>query len=145
MRGTFSTTNLTRCARLGTQAHFLRIKNKTVGKAFFVSLVFANPVEMRRLNRDYRHKSYTPNVLAFRLAKNEGEIFICPQVAVKESRAEGVSLAARVAYLVIHGLLHLKGCVHGATMSESEKRLCKFFKLPEPDTTNRGAKNLLRN
>lgn len=145
MSGVFSINNLTERTDLGTQARFLRIKNKTVGKAFSVSLVFATPMHMRRLNREYRNTSYTPNVLAFRLAKNEGEIFICPSVAAREARAEGITRSVRIAYLVIHGLLHLKGCVHGATMTRSEKRLCKFFKLPELYTTHRGAKNLLRN
>lgn len=145
MNEQFSITNLTAHTALGTRARFLRIKNKTAGKAFSVSLVFAPPAEMRRLNRVYRNKSYTPNVLAFRLEKNCGEIFVCPSVAAREARAEGVSIAARVAYLVIHGLLHLKGCVHGATMTKSEQRLCTFFKLPEPDTIHRGEKNLLRN
>ncbi len=145
MRGELSITNLTRHTALCTKAHFFRIKNKTVGNSFSVSLVFASPSEMRRLNCVYRNKSYTPNVLAFRLAKNEGEIFICPSVAAREARAEGISVAARVAYLFIHGLLHLKGHAHSATMTKSEGRLCTFFKLPKPDTTHRGAKNLLRN
>lgn len=145
MSGVFSINNLTTCATLGTRARFLNVKNKTVGKVFSVSLVFAAPIPMRRLNREYRNKSYTPNVLAFRLAKDDGEIFICPSVAAREARAEGIALSARVAYLFIHGLLHLKGCAHGATMTQSEKRLCKIFKLPELDTTHRGAKNLLRN
>ncbi|TSC84433.1 MAG: putative rRNA maturation factor [Parcubacteria group bacterium Gr01-1014_17] len=132
MSGDFLIVNLTKCTTLGTRARFLNIKNKTVGRAFSISLVFAGAAQMRRLNRAYRKKSYTPNVLSFRLAKNEGEIFICPYVAAREARAEGVALSARVAYLVIHGLLHLKGYAHGATMIKSEERLCKSFKLPQP-------------
>ncbi|MDP3661436.1 MAG: rRNA maturation RNase YbeY [bacterium] len=145
MIGVFSVTNLTKHTALGTRAHFFNVKNKTVGKAFSVSLVFAGAAHMRRLNSAYRNKSYTPNVLAFRLAKNDGEIFICPTVAAREARAEGIALSERIAYLVIHGLLHLKVYAHGATMTQSEKRLCKIFKLQQLDTTHRGAKNLLRN
>lgn len=132
MKGDFSIRNLTKCTTLGTPARFLNIKNKTIGKAFSVSLVFAAPMQMRRLNREYRNKSYTPNVLAFRLAKDEGEIFICPTVAAREARAEGIAFSARITYLFIHGLLHLKGYAHGATMTESEGRLCKSFKVPQP-------------
>jgi len=87
---------------------------------------------MRALNRVYRKKSYVPNVLAFRLAESDGEVFICPEIAAREARREGVLPSARISYLFIHGLLHLKGETHSATMTQSERRLCKFFRLPEP-------------
>ena len=114
------------------RALLVRIKNKVVGKDFSVCIVFAGPKRLRALNKKYRQKSYTPNVLAFRMGKKDGEVFVCPEVAAREPRAAGIAARARVAYLVIHGLLHLKGMTHGATMSKSEKRLCAFFKLPEP-------------
>ncbi len=115
-----------------SRALLARIKEKTVRKRFTASIIFAGAAHMRLLNHAYRKKSYTPNVLAFRLGKAEGEVFVCPSAAAREARATGTPPAARVAYLVIHGLLHLKGGVHSATMTQSEKRLCRFFKLPPP-------------
>lgn len=145
MNGAFSITNLTRCTGLPSRALLARVKHAAVGARYRASIVFAGPVRMQALNRTYRKKSYTPNVLSFPLAKNEGEMFICPSVAAREARAARVSTRARTAYLVIHGLLHLKGLAHGATMTRSEERLCKKFNLPRPECLNRGAKNLLRN
>lgn len=145
MSARFSIVHLAKNATLPKRAILMRIKNAAVGKAFSVSLVFAGPARMRALNRTYRNKSYAPSVLAFRLAKNEGEMFIGPSVAAREARAAGVSASTHIAYLFIHGLLHLKGHAHGATMTQSEKRLCKIFKVPQPAHLHRGAKNLLRN
>jgi probable rRNA maturation factor len=106
-----------------------KIQGAIMGKNAPVSLVFASPAKMRELNRTYRKKSYTPNVLSFRLGKNDGDIFICKQVASKEARALGVTVSERIAYLFIHGLLHLKGMRHGHTMDSKEKKYVQKFLL----------------
>jgi ssRNA-specific RNase YbeY (16S rRNA maturation enzyme) len=59
------------------------------------------------------------NVLAFPLSKTSGEILIC-KAAAKPYTVE---------YLFIHGLLHLKGHKHSATMEREENRLLKQFGL----------------
>ena len=77
---------------------------------------------MRKAMR-YRYKKIsgkkTSNILSFPLSKTSGEILICPKAAKPYS----------VGYLFIHGLLHLKGRVHGATMEREERRLLKAFGL----------------
>ena len=132
MNSSFSITNLTRNKTLPQSAPFARIKNKTVGKKFSARLIFAGKERMRALNRAYRKKTYAPNVLAFRFTGNEGEVFICQEIAAREARREGILTSARITYLFIHGLLHLKGKTHSVTMTQSERLLCKFFRLPEP-------------
>lgn len=57
------------------------------------------------------------NVLAFPLSPTSGEILICKQKAKPFT----------VPYLFIHGCLHLKGLVHGATMEREERRFLKRF------------------
>ena len=93
--------------------NFEKIKNKVLGSDYELSLVFASDTLTRRLNRTYRGIDKPTNVLAFPLSKKSGEIFI------NRSRAKPFS----VQYLFIHGLLHLKGMRHGATMEQAEKKL----------------------
>lgn len=92
---------------------FSKIKGKILGKKFELSLVRASDSLMQRLNRTYRKKNKTANVLAFPLSKTSGEIFINPL------RAEPFG----VRFLFIHACLHLKGMRHGATMNRVEKNL----------------------
>lgn len=82
---------------------------------------------MKTLNRTYRKKSATTNVLAFPLGKNEGEIFMDLTVARREAPERQLSYQQYVRYLYIHALLHLKGFDHdtkraGARMDNEEKK-----------------------
>lgn len=123
----FSITNLTARPPVCPREGFRALVERVLGKQASISLVFASGARMRSLNRHYARKSYTPNVLAFRLGESEGEIFICPEVAAREACREGISLARRFAYLFIHGLLHLKGCRHGRTMEQQETALLSLL------------------
>ncbi|MFH1472829.1 MAG: rRNA maturation RNase YbeY [bacterium] len=98
---------------------FEKIKNVVLGKHYELSLVFAGDTLMRRLNRTYRSHDNTTNVLSFPISKKSGEIFI----NLSRSAPFGV------AHLLIHGLLHLKGIQHGATMERREKVLLRAFDL----------------
>ncbi len=77
-----------------------------------VSLVFVGDTVMRNLNRVHRHKDKTTNVLAFPLTDTLGEIFINPRQACREAQKFGVSYKERVALLLVHGMLHIKGLDH---------------------------------
>ncbi|MBI1974409.1 MAG: rRNA maturation RNAse YbeY [Candidatus Zambryskibacteria bacterium] len=90
-----------------------RIKNKILGKKYELSLVLAKDALMRRLNRTYRGKDKSVNVLAFPLSKTSGEIFINP------ARVEPFGTK----HLFVHALLHLKGMRHGAKMNKVEQQL----------------------
>ena len=91
----------------------IKLKNKILGKNYELSLVFAGDTLMRRLNRTYRGKDKSTNVLAFPISKNLGEIFINPSRA----RPFGVK------FLFIHEVLNLKGMRHGAKMDKLEKQI----------------------
>ena len=94
---------------------------------YSLSLVLCGDELARRMNREYRQKTYYPNVLSFPLTKEEGEIFLNIRKAEREARSLGVSARSRIAFLFIHGLLHLGGLDHGATMERAEMRLMKRF------------------
>lgn len=105
------------------------IKNDIMGKRYNLSLSFVGPTRAAKLNQQYRKKSYTPNVLSFPLDAENGEIVICPQVAVKEAGAHGLTPTDYVAFLFIHGLLHLKGLDHSDEMDKAENRYLKKYGL----------------
>jgi len=107
--------NLTkRPARSGP---FAKLKEKILGHDYDLSLVFAGPALMRKLNRERRNKDKVANVLSFPLTKNSGEIFI-------KLPATDFSLPN----LFIHGLLHLKGLAHGSKMETEEKKFLSSLK-----------------
>ncbi len=105
------------------------IKNDILGKRYDLSLQFVGPTRAQKLNTEYRQKTYTPNVLSFPLTVDTGEIFICPQVAVKEAAKYNLSTNGYVAYLFIHGLLHLKGLDHGDAMDKAEQKYLRKYSI----------------
>ncbi len=77
-----------------------------------VSLVFLGDRAMKMLNKKWRGKDKQANVLAFPLESNGGEIVINPYQAQREAREYGIGYNERIAYLFVHGLLHLLGLDH---------------------------------
>jgi probable rRNA maturation factor len=105
-----------------------------------ISLVFAGETRAQSINMRLRNKDYIPNVLSYETGNKSGEIIICPTVARKQAPLYGLPYTDCVAYLFIHGLLHLKGHPHGTTMERYERTyLARFdFKSPSTNgTTNR--------
>ena len=77
------------------------------------------PGEIRQLNRDYRDADKATNVLSFPfesvigVEENYlGDVVICAKVVADEAEAQGKSLEAHWAHMVIHGILHLCGFDH---------------------------------
>jgi probable rRNA maturation factor len=106
---------------------FLAIKNKALGKKYNLSLVFVGNTRSQRLNQAYRGKNKPTNVLSFELDKTHGEIFIAPGVARKQAPSFERNFDNFIAFLFIHGLMHLKGMDHGSTMEKAEEKLRKQF------------------
>ncbi len=101
---------------------FTKLKDKVLGKKYDLSVALIQPVAMRRAMK-YKKVSVkkVSNVLAFPLSKTSGEILICKSAAKPFT----------VDLLFIHGLLHLKGRKHGATMENEERKLLSSFGLSE--------------
>ena len=106
-----------------------RMKDAILGKKYELALVFVGGVRAQSLNQKYRNKSYVPNVLSFPLSKAIGEIYIAPSVAKREAKKYNMTHDGYVGYLFIHGLLHLKGYHHGATMEKAEKKYVRLYNL----------------
>ena len=90
------------------------------------------PRESRQLNAAYRGCDYATNVLAFPAGEQPrgedmpllGDIAICASVVAREARAQGKTLAAHWAHMVVHGVMHLCGYDHlrGADARRMERR-----------------------
>lgn len=105
------------------------IKDAILGKRYELSLAFVGERRAQTLNETYRQKTYTPNVLSFPYTETSGEIVICPAVAARQARTSELSAAGYVAFLFIHGALHLKGHAHGDTMDRLEARFLARFHI----------------
>lgn len=79
-----------------------------------MTIIFTGDAEVRRLNRAYRGKNKTTDVLSF--ASDEpgyaGEIIISVPEARRKARKQGIALRDELRLLVIHGTLHLLGYDH---------------------------------
>jgi probable rRNA maturation factor len=89
-----------------------------------VSVLLADDAALRGLNHAFRGKDQPTNVLSFPAAPVPGDpapalgdIALAYETCAREAAAEGKSLDAHLAHLVVHGVLHLLGHDH---MAEAE-------------------------
>ncbi len=101
---------------------FLDIKNDILGKKYSLSFAYISKGEMRKINKAYRNKDKATNVLSFELSKNSGEILICPSVVKTETKKFERNYEQLLGFLVIHGMLHLKGMEHSSRMERAENK-----------------------
>jgi probable rRNA maturation factor len=106
-----------------------------------VTLRVVGAAEGRRLNRSFRARDRATNVLSFAYGRRplRGDIVLCHPVIAREARAQGKSLSAHYAHLVVHGVLHLQGHDHvhktdAARMERTEIRVLRRLGLGDPYT-----------
>ena len=93
-----------------------------------VSIAFVDDDAMKNLNRQFRRKNKTTDVLTFpadetygdpnRRGRPLGDIVICIDQARRQATAEKHSLATEVRYLILHGVLHALGYDHETDQGE---------------------------
>jgi probable rRNA maturation factor len=98
---------------------------------------------IRRLNRQYRGKDKSTDVLSFpalelvqsqKESQEKGDLAISVDTARRQSDACGHSLAVEIKVLMLHGLLHLAGYDHekdNGRMARREARLRAELGLPK--------------
>lgn len=103
-----------------------------LGRRGSIDLVLVDETEIRTLNNTFRHVDSVTDVLSF--PSWEGEQQTCPQdgslgdIAICLSRAEeqaalyGHSLSRELAFLAVHGALHVMGYDHMTPEEELEMR-----------------------
>jgi len=79
-----------------------------------VSIILIGDAKMRALNKTYRKKNKTTNVLAFPTGDNIdlGDVFISVPEARREAKRYGHKFDYELQRLALHGLLHLLGYDH---------------------------------
>ncbi len=108
---------------------FADIKNEVLGKDYDLSVVFVTEKESHKINLQTRAKDKPTNILSFPLDKTSGEIIICPTYAKKEASQFDRIYSNYLAFLFIHGLVHLKGFDHGSRMETEEKKIREKFSI----------------
>ena len=75
-----------------------------------VSIAFVSENTIRRLNKKYRHQDKITDILSFPDDdKNLGEVIICYTAVKRQAKRYSDSIKEELAFILIHGLLHLIG------------------------------------
>lgn len=98
-----------------------------------LSLAIVSETEIRKINRIYRKKNKTTDVLSFSdYKKGKGDVFseliVCYNYVKESSKISGVSLKKEMAYVVSHGALHCLGFKHSKKMYALQDAVCELFK-----------------
>ncbi len=106
----------------------LTLQREKVKNANF-SIVFVGNEKIQELNKNYRSIDRVTDVISFAFEDNEkvidnsmrflGEIFICIPRMEEQAKMYGHSEVRELAFLTVHGLLHLLGYDH-QTKEEEE-------------------------
>jgi probable rRNA maturation factor len=85
-----------------------------------VSIAFVDDEAMTALNRKFRKKNKTTDVLTFRSGDDAflGDIVISVDQARRQAADENHSIATEVRYLILHGILHALGYDHETDQGE---------------------------
>ena len=106
---------------------FKKMAERVLGEKYDLSLTIVDTEEIKRLNKHYRNKNKPTDILSFPLNENAGEIFLSLSETKKAAAAFDRTFDNFVAFLFIHGLLHLKGFDHSSTMESNEQKIRKEF------------------
>ncbi len=95
-----------------------------------VTVAFVSDRAMRELNRLWRHKSGTTDVLSFPAEQDEfermegpslGDVVISVEQAARQAKENGLTFDQEIAQLILHGLIHLCGYDHATDSGEMDR------------------------
>lgn len=112
-------------------------------KELELSIAFVGQERMRELNKKYRGKNRTTDVLSFTWTRDSeargekrsqtsattgnglGELVICAREVKKNAKRYNLSFEKELAKVLIHGILHLLGYEHEKGKTEKDKMMRK--------------------
>ena len=122
------------------------LKHEKVKNANF-SIVFVDNDKIQFLNKNYRNIDRITDVISFAFEDNErivynsvrflGEIYICIPRMIEQWIEYGHSETRELAFLTVHGLLHLLGYDHMTEEEEKEMFALQEVILNEDERTKR--------
>jgi probable rRNA maturation factor len=122
-----------------------------------VSVKFASDAEVQALNRGYRGKDRTTNVLSFPMFEPEliaeigradggeallGDVILADGACAREAAEKATGIREHAAHLIVHGTLHLlgydheKGEVDAEAMEAVERRSLAGLGIADPYQVN---------
>lgn len=107
-----------------------------------ISVVFTTNNKVQELNRDYRNKDKTTNILSFAFNDDGsdnimlGELFIAYDVIADEASSQGKSFYNHLMHIIIHGVLHLLGYDHIEDGDAEEMEVLEVELLKKIDIEN---------
>lgn len=96
-----------------------------------LSILLCDEGTIRQLNRRYRKKNKTTDVLAFPMQEGPGpaphpgllgDVVISLPTAARQAAERDRSIIREVTFLLAHGLLHLLGYDHATKLEEQEMK-----------------------
>jgi probable rRNA maturation factor len=106
-----------------------------------VSLLLGDDAAIAKLNKEFRGKDGTTNVLSFPPAEPDdvflGDIALAAETIAEEAQFQGKAFEAHAAHLVVHGFLHLLGYNHenegdAARMEGRETAILRSIGIDDP-------------
>ena len=106
-----------------------------------VTIAFVSDRRMRELNRLWRKKTGTTDVLSFPAEQGEfekpeglnlGDVVISVDQAARQASENGVEFEEEISQLILHGVLHLCGYDHetdNGEMNQLERQLRRKLKI----------------
>ena len=95
-----------------------------------VTIVFVSDAAIKKLNRDFRGKNCSTDVLSFPTQAEDfeianqshlGEVVISVERAAAQAKENGLTFTNEVHQLILHGLLHLSGYDHETDEGEMNR------------------------
>lgn len=129
-----------------------RVAPELANPRLAASLLFTSDAEVHTLNREWRGRDKSTNVLSFpMLGRDEllalepegppvllGDIALASETCLREADEKGVPPADHASHLIVHGLLHLAGHDHetsdadAAAMEALETKALAILGVPDP-------------
>ena len=108
---------------------YLQLKRqKILNSPKNLTVVFLDTKAAKAMNLEFRGKDYATDILSFEGDEESlGELIICPQVLKKQAQENGHSFKAELAYMLIHGVLHLLGHDH----EKSKRKAAEMFRIQD--------------
>lgn len=96
----------------------------------FVTVALVSDRQMRKLNKEFRGKNSTTDVLSFPFEPDEfeteenslGDILISVEQAKRQAAENDLPLEIEIKQLILHGILHLCGFDHETDNGEMNRR-----------------------